>query len=65
MPSLPVVAKEQWGSRLGVVLAVSGSAVGIGNFLRFPGQAAANGGGALLDPLLLCADLLGHPDLLG
>ena len=43
MPSLPVVAQEQWGSRLGVVLAVSGSAVGIGNFLRFPGQAAANG----------------------
>ena len=28
-------------------------------------QAAANGGGAFLDPLLLCADLLGHPDLLG
>ena len=50
MPSLPVVAKEQWGSRLGVVLAVSGSAVGIGNFLRFPGQAAANGGGAFLIP---------------
>ena len=38
--------KEQWGSRLGVILAVAGSAVGLGNFLRFPGQAAANGGGA-------------------
>ena len=30
--------------RLGVILAVSGSAVRLGNFLRFPGQAAANGG---------------------
>ena len=65
MPSLPVVAQEQWGSRLGVVLAVSGSAVGIGNFLRFPGQGGGQRRRRLLDPLLLCADLLGHPDLLG
>jgi len=34
-------AKDGWGSRLGVILAVAGSAVGLGNFLRFPGQAAA------------------------
>lgn len=37
--------KEAWNSRLGVILAVAGSAVGLGNFLRFPGQAAAYGGG--------------------
>ena len=61
MPSLPVVAKEQWGSRLGVVLAVSGSAVGIGNFLRFPGQAAANGGGAFLIPYFCALIFLGIP----
>ena len=38
--------KQEWGTRVGVILAVAGSAVGLGNFLRFPGQAAANGGGA-------------------
>ena len=61
MPSLPVVAQEQWGSRLGVVLAVSGSAVGIGNFLRFPGQAAANGGGGFLIPYFCALIFLGIP----
>ena len=28
---------------MGVILAVSGSAVGLGNFLRFPGRAEAHG----------------------
>jgi len=54
-------AKEQWGSRLGVILAVSGSAVGLGNFLRFPGQAAANGGGAFLIPYFCALVFLGIP----
>ncbi|MFN0177895.1 MAG: sodium-dependent transporter [Gemmatimonadales bacterium] len=53
--------KEQWGSRLGVILAVAGSAVGLGNFLRFPGQAAANGGGAFLIPYFAALLLLGIP----
>jgi SNF family Na+-dependent transporter len=53
--------KEQWGSRLGVILAVSGSAVGLGNFLRFPGQAAANGGGAFLIPYFCALIFLGIP----
>jgi len=55
------VKKEQWGSRLGVILAVSGSAVGLGNFLRFPGQAAANGGGAFLIPYFCALIFLGIP----
>jgi SNF family Na+-dependent transporter len=42
--------KQEWGTRLGVILAVSGSAVGLGNFLRFPGNAAQNGGGAFMIP---------------
>ncbi len=53
--------KQQWGSRLGVILAVAGSAVGLGNFLRFPGQAAANGGGAFMIPYFLALILLGIP----
>jgi NSS family neurotransmitter:Na+ symporter len=40
--------KEAWGSRLGVIMAVAGSAVGLGNFLRFPGLAAQYGGGAFM-----------------
>ncbi len=45
--------KENWGSRLGVVLAVAGSAVGLGNFLRFPGQVVNYGGGAFMIPYLV------------
>lgn len=52
---------EQWGSRLGVILAVAGSAVGLGNFLRFPGQAAQNGGGAFMIPYFCALLLLGIP----
>ncbi|HET9239694.1 MAG TPA: sodium-dependent transporter [Oligoflexus sp.] len=52
---------EQWSSRIGVVLAVAGSAVGLGNFLRFPGQAAQNGGGAFMIPYFISILLLGIP----
>lgn len=53
--------RSYWSSRLGVILAVSGSAVGIGNFLRFPGNAAENGGGAFLIPYFIAFLLLGIP----
>ncbi|PBC72962.1 hypothetical protein [Fibrobacter intestinalis] len=43
-------SRENWGSKLGVILAVAGSAVGLGNFLRFPVQAASNGGGSFIIP---------------
>lgn len=52
---------EQWGTRVGVILAVAGSAVGLGNFLRFPGQAAANGGGAFMIPYFCALLFLGIP----
>ena len=39
---------DTWSSGLTVVLAVAGSAVGFGNFLRFPGLAAQYGGGAFM-----------------
>ncbi|BFM12815.1 sodium-dependent transporter [Simiduia litorea] len=41
-------SREQFGSRLGFVLAAAGSAVGIGNLVGFPVNAAKNGGGAFL-----------------
>lgn len=53
--------QEHWGSRIGVILAVAGSAVGLGNFLRFPGQAAQNGGGAFMIPYFISLLILGIP----
>ncbi len=53
--------QERWGTRLGVILAVSGSAVGLGNFLRFPGTAANNGGGAFMIPYFVALLLVGIP----
>lgn len=52
---------ERWGSRLGVILAVAGSAVGLGNFLRFPGKAAEFGGGAFMIAYFVSLLLLGLP----
>ena len=54
-------SKEAWASRLGVILAVAASAVGLGNFLRFPGQAAQHGGGAFMIPYFVALLLLGIP----
>jgi SNF family Na+-dependent transporter len=56
--------RENWGSRLGVILAVAGAAVGLGNFLRFPVQAAQNGGGAFLIPYFVSLVILGFPLML-
>ncbi len=53
--------KENWGSRVGLVLAMAGNAVGLGNFLRFPVQAIQNGGGAFIVPYLVCFLLMGIP----
>lgn len=53
--------KEAWGSRVGLVLAMAGNAVGLGNFLRFPVQAVQNGGGAFIIPYLVCFILMGIP----
>ncbi|OGB88436.1 sodium:calcium symporter [candidate division WOR-1 bacterium RIFCSPLOWO2_02_FULL_46_20] len=53
--------REKWGTKLGVIMAVAGSAVGLGNFLRFPVQAAQHGGGAFMIPYFLAFILLGIP----
>jgi NSS family neurotransmitter:Na+ symporter len=53
--------REQWGSRIGLILAVAGNAIGLGNFLRFPAKAAANGGGAFMIPYFVAFLLLGIP----
>jgi len=53
--------RQAWGTRLGIIMAVAGSAIGLGNFLRFPVQAASNGGGAFMIPYFVSLFLLGIP----
>lgn len=53
--------REIWGSKLGIIMAVAGSAIGLGNFLRFPGQVASYGGGAYLIPYFIALLLFGIP----
>ncbi|HUM89729.1 MAG TPA: sodium-dependent transporter, partial [Prolixibacteraceae bacterium] len=52
---------QAWGSRIGLILAMAGNAVGFGNFLRFPVQAIQNGGGAFIIPYLVSFLILGLP----
>jgi NSS family neurotransmitter:Na+ symporter len=59
---VPTTPREDgWRTRWGVILAVAGSAVGLGNLLRFPGQVVANGGGAFMLPYFCAFVFLGIP----
>ena len=51
----------QWSSRLAFILAVSGSAVGLGNIWKFPYITGVNGGGAFVLVYLLCIVAIGLP----
>lgn len=53
--------RESWGSKLGLILAMAGNAVGLGNFWRFPYQAAKNGGGAFMLPYFFALIFMGIP----
>ena len=51
--------REQWGSKLGFILAASGSAVGIGNIWKYPHMAGQNGGAAFTVVYLACILVVG------
>ena len=51
----------EWSSRFAFILAVAGSAVGLGNVWKFPYIAGENGGGAFVLFYLLCVSLIGLP----
>ncbi len=53
--------RERWGTRLGLILAMAGNAIGLGNFLRFPVQAAQNGGGVFMIPYMVCLLFIAIP----
>ena len=50
-----------WSSRMAFILAVTGSAVGLGNVWKFPYVAGENGGGAFVLVYLACVLLVGMP----
>ncbi len=53
--------RASFGSKLGVVAAAAGSAVGLGNIWRFPYELGLSGGGAFLLIYIICISLLGIP----
>ena len=58
---MSVNERANFGSKIGVILASAGSAVGLGNIWRFPSELGSNGGAAFLLVYLLCIILLGLP----
>ncbi|SHE33716.1 Na+-dependent transporter, SNF family [Caldanaerobius fijiensis DSM 17918] len=56
--------RENWGSKLGLILAMAGNAIGLGNFWRYPYLAASNGGGAFMIPYIAAIIILGIPILM-
>lgn len=56
--------RESWGSSVGFILAIAGSAVGLGNVWKFPYITGLNGGGAFVLIYLFCILLVGMPVML-
>jgi len=55
--------RGNFGSKLGIVLATAGSAVGLGNVWRFPYMAGENGGAAFILIYIACILVLGVPGM--
>ena len=53
--------RASFGSKLGVILATAGSAVGLGNIWRFPYMTGENGGAVFILTYVICVLLLGIP----
>jgi len=58
-------SRENWGSKIGFILAAAGSAIGLGNIWRFPYVLGENGGAAFLFVYLICIGVIGLPVLIG
>lgn len=56
---------NKFASKLGIILATAGSAVGLGNIWRFPYMAGHDGGAAFILIYLGCVLLLGIPGMVG
>lgn len=56
--------KAKFSSKIGLIAATVGSAVGLGNVWRFPAEVQENGGAAFLLIYVLCVIVLGIPVML-
>ena len=56
--------REQWGSKLGFILAAAGSAVGLGNIWRFPYVTGQSGGAAFVVVYLALVIIIGSSVML-
>ncbi len=57
-------SENQWGSNLSFILAMIGSAVGLGNIWRYPYVLYSNGGGAFYIPYIFAILIMGIPFLI-
>lgn len=58
------LARGQWASRFGFIMATVGAAVGLGNIWRFPFAAGENGGGVFVLAYLIFVFLIGLPAMI-
>lgn len=56
--------REGFGSRIGIIAAAAGSAIGLGNIWKFPYVAGKNGGAAFIFVYLICIMIIGIPIML-
>ena len=61
IPAKRMSLHGHWSSRMAFILAVTGSAVGLGNVWKFPYVAGQNGGAAFVLVYMACVVLLGMP----
>lgn len=57
-------SRDGFGSKLGIIAAAAGSAIGLGNIWKFPYVAGKSGGGAFLLVYILCVVAIGLPIML-
>ena len=56
------MSRENFGSKIGAILAAAGSAVGLGNVWRFPIETGENGGAAFIIVYVACIIVLAYHD---
>lgn len=59
-----ILNRDSFGSKIGIIAAAAGSALGLGNIWRFPYIAGENGGAAFLLVYLLFVFIIGMPVML-
>lgn len=58
------MSKNEFASKIGLIAATVGSAVGLGNIWRFPAETQSNGGSAFLLLYIVCVLVIGVPVML-